>query len=102
MEYLHVVPATQVPLPVQPCPAHCEYFGSVPPAAATEVELVTLELVLLVVTGVVMLVVVFTDTVAELVLFTEVVTVLSVELLALDTTEPPGPETPVVMDPLST
>jgi hypothetical protein len=30
-EYTQVVPATQVPDPVHPSPAHCDHSGSVPP-----------------------------------------------------------------------
>lgn len=30
---MQVDPAAQVPVPVQPMPPHCEYFGRVPPGA---------------------------------------------------------------------
>jgi hypothetical protein len=86
LEYTHVVPATQVPDPVQVCPPHCEYLGRVPVEAA--VEDVVAEAVLVLVETTPVVVVVFN--------------VVKLEELLPDPDDPPGPETDVVMEPLST
>ena len=80
-----MVPATQVPDPVHPSPAHCDHFARVPPAAA-EVVAAALEVVVFEVESVVPTLVDDAFAVDE-------------ELL---TTTPPGPATEVVRDPLST
>lgn len=81
---MQVVPATHVPDPDQPCPAHCEYFGNVPVAAAE------------VVTGAVGAVVEVDNVVPG-----GDVVVGAAELDELTTT-PPGPATEVVREPSST
>lgn len=80
---MQVVPATHVPEPVHPCPAHCEYLGSVPATAE-------------VVTGAVEAVVEVDNVVPG-----GDVVVGAAELEELTTT-PPGPATEVVREPFST
>jgi hypothetical protein len=86
---VQVVPATQVPDPVQPSPAHCDHFARVPPAAA-EVVAAALEVVLFV----------EVERVVPAVLVDVAFVVVAAEELL--TTTPPGPATEVVKDPLST
>lgn len=98
---MQVVPATQVPDPVHPMPAHCDHFASVPPEAA-DVVAAALEVVVFDVVEVVLLFVVLFD--VESVVPVELLVVVVFEVLAeeLLTTTPPGPATEVVSDPLST
>jgi hypothetical protein len=104
LEYVQVVPATHVPLPVQPSPAHWLHSGKDPPAAAEDVAAAELDVLL---EEEIPEVDSFVAEALELLEVESVVAGALVVALLEDTDEelttaPPGPATEVVREPLST